>query len=320
MRLAILFALSLPAVALAQDLGPISTRNHRAIALPFLRFDPHTGLVPDGHVEWDAIFQSANDSRRLPLQGQARVEEDQETERLLLRWRRGLSKGREFSVEVPFLSRGGGFLDPIITSWHANVLHWQEPFRASQPFGRSVVAVPGSRFGSAAGLGDVALFLSQQLAQRFVGSWAVKFPTGDGHRLLGSGGADAGGVIKGRWGLRKRLVFHAMGGLIAQSPGTALDSVRGLVHEESMALCWQSNGRDDWVLQWIGEASPVQTGVAGSDATHRQLTIGYQRLLGHGRMLELSFNEDRDVFNGRFPEGANVAPDFTIGISLFVRK
>ena len=57
------------------------------------------------------------------------------------------------------------------------------------------------------------------------------------------------------------------------------------------------------------------TGVAGSDATHRHLTFGYRRYLGKSEDLELYFNEDRDVFNGKFPEGANIAPDFSIGIA-----
>lgn len=321
MRLALItILLAGVSLATAQDFGPISTRNHRAIDLPFLRFDPHTGLVPRGHAEWDFDLTSANDSRSLPRPGPATVVEDQETERFLVRYRRGLSGGNEVSVEAPFLTRGGGFMDPIITWWHKNVLHWQDSFRASQPEGQCIVRVPGSDFGSGTGIGDLSFFLAHKIDRRLDAVAGVKIPTGNAHKLLGSGGFDGGAVLKYHQALRNRWSFYAMGGFVAQSPGSALQSVRGLVDQESIALTWQPNTRDNWVAQWGSEASPVSTGEPGSDCTQRLLTFGYQRKLGGGRMLELTFSEDRDVFNGNFPEGSNIGPDFTVQAGYFLRK
>ncbi len=305
---------------MAQDFGPISTRNHRAIDLPFLRFDPHTGLVPFGHSEWDLSITSANDSRHLPAEGTPMVLEDQETERLLVRYRKGLKCGNELSVELPLLSRGGGFMDSIIEEWHKNVLHWLDPFRSSQPYGQSNVQVPGSSFGSASGIGDLSVGSSRSLNRRLDGSIAAKLPTGDGHKLMGSGGLEGGIALKYRQALSGRWSLYGMLGLVAQSPGDALDSVRGLVHQEALTLTYQPNSLDNWIVQWQGEASAVVTGDPGSDSAQRVVTFGYQRKVSKGRMLELSFTEDRDLFSGNWEEGANIGPDFTIQIGYKIRR
>lgn len=321
MRPVLVCLLVLPAVSgLAQDFGPITTRNHRAIDLPFLRFDPMAGLVPEGHAEWDYSLTSANDSRSLPRPGPATVIEDQETERAFVRYRKGLSNGREISFEVPYVYRWGGFLDAMIFDWHKDVLHWQDSFRASQPFGQCIVQVPGSRYGAANGLGDVSVRAGQRLSRRVDLVAGVKLPTGNANNLIGSGGVDAGMAFQYRQALRGKWRFYGMAGFVAQSPGKSLQSVRGLVHQEAMALTWQPNSRDNWVAQWQSEASPVQTGVSGSDSSQRLITFGYQRKVRPGQMLELSFSEDRDVFNGRWPEGANIGPDFTAHVGYVVRR
>ena len=101
--------------------------------------------------------------------------------------------------------------------------------------------------------------------------------------------------------------------MILQGAAPELEGERTLVHQEALALIYQPNSRDEWVLQWQGESSAVETGVSGSDATHRLVTFGYQRRLGTREFLQLYFSEDRDLFNGTWPEGANIGPDFTIG-------
>lgn len=313
----------LPLLAFPSDLdqvesGPISTRNHRALSLPYLRFDQRDSILRAGERQWRLSFASANDSR-LRTSGGLTTEEDQETERLALTYRQGLASVGELSVEMPYLSRGGGFMDGLIRWWHANILHWQDPYRASQPDGRSVVSVPGASFGPASGLGDLSIFIKHPLG-RFTVEGGVKLPTGRAGALLGSGGADVGVAAKGAWDLRRRITLHALLGAVAQGKGTALPGTRGWVHQEGLALTWQPNGRDLWTAQWAGEASATVTGVPGSDGTHRQLTFGYRRLIRQGQNLELYFNEDRDVFNGKWPEGANIAPDWTIGLAYTWRK
>jgi hypothetical protein len=316
----LLLLILLPAITEAEDFGPIPTRNHRAIALPFFRFEPHIGLTPYREQRWTIGYSVANDFRRLPETGGAIVEEDVEIQRLALGYRKGISDRDEVAIEVPFLSRGGGFLDPIIDWWHANVLHWSDQGRDTTAFGRSVVRVPGhAEFGSASGLGDVSVTISRQVAQRWSLSVGIKLPTGDPERLLGSGNADAGAYLQTWLPINSRWRLHGQLGVVAQGRATALDSARGWVHQEGLALTWSPNSRDTWTAQWQGESSSVVTGVPGSDATHRILTFGYRRRLSSTQSIEGYFSEDRDVFNGAFPEGANIGPDFTAGLRLTIR-
>ena len=317
--LACLSVLAVFAVAGAQDFGPIETRNHRALALPFLRLDPRGDLLHPGEKQWNLGLTIANDFRVLPLAGFHRVEEDQETWRFLLDYRQGLSNGMEFGFQLPLMKRGGGILDPIIDWWHANVLHWSDPGRNSTPFGRSVVRFPGSSFGNAAGIGDASFSLSKKVNRRLTGSVALKLPTGDAGQLIGSGNADGAMSLYYSGAVRGRLSYYLQGGGVIQGRTTAFSGTRGLVHQESMALVWKRNSRDAWIAQWQGESAAISTGVPGSDATHRVLTFGYQRRLTSNRRLDLFFTEDRDVFSGNFPEGANIGPDFTVGARLSIK-
>jgi len=225
----------------------------------------------------------------------------------------------EWSVEVPILVRGGGVQDPLIDWWHANILHWSDGLRNSTPFGRSVVNVPGSSFGSASGLGDISGFLAKNLGHGLTLTAGLKIPTGNADQLLGSGNVDAGLYAQKAWSLGRRVYLHTQLGVVAQGKAKDLDSARGLVHQEGLALVWQVNSRDAWVGQWQGESSAVVTGVPESDATHRLITIGYKRKLSHTQILDLYFSEDRDLFSGNFPEGANIGPDFTMGARLNIR-
>jgi len=302
----------------AQVFGPISTRNHRAASLAFLRFEPRGSLTPDGQKMIAVSFVTANDFRYL-TSSEGTVEEDYEVERLGLMYRAGLPGKFEWSIEAPLLSRGGGFQDPIIDWWHANILHWSDARRDSTRFGRSTVSLPGSdRFGSAAGLGDITGFLSKSCG-RWIGTVGLKLPTGDASKLLGSGNIDLGLAIEGSFSIARKLTLYGQVGGVFQGDAKRLSGTRNFVHQEALSLLWQPNGREAWIAQWQGEASALATGVPGSDATHRLLTFGYQRKLSERQRLDLYFSEDRDVFNGKIPEGANVGPDFTMGVRITYR-
>jgi hypothetical protein len=303
----------------AQDFGPIATRNHRSLSLPFLRIAPRSGVLNLGESRLGFGWTVANEFRGLPEKGPYAVFEDQETSRFDLSFRRGLAGGREWSVEVPVIVRGGGFLDPVISWWHKNVLGWSDPGRAATPDGRCEVTVPGAHFGSAWGLGDVSAAFSQRLSGNLVGTASLKLPTGNARQLLGSGAVDAGVALDWNTPLGSRWTLFAQGGLIVQGKATELPNSRDLVHQELVGFMYKPNSRDAWIAQWQGEASSTETGVPGSDATHRLLTFGYQRRLSSTHFLEMFFSEDRDVFNGRFPEGANLGPDFTAGLRLTVK-
>lgn len=292
---------------LAQAQGPIETRNGQSASLAFLRLDPRGGLLAPGERSLSVSFLSANNLR---FEGGFR--EDQETERLGIRYGWGLSRG-EWMVEVPFLTRGGGFQDSLIEGYHS--LIGISNFRGTIAYGRIEERIPGSgSFGSATGLGDVVGTYSRPIGPQALWSVALKLPTGNAGGLLGSGAVDVGASIYSRWKLGPRWNLYGQLGVVFQGDSPRLAHNRSLIDQESLALEYRVNSRDRYVLQWQSEPSALVTGEAFPDGPHRQLTLGYTRRLGSHDSLQAYFNEDGDFLNFSVPELVNIAPDFTIGL------
>lgn len=299
--------------------SPISTRIGRAIDIPFLRLLPRGTVLNQGERQFDVDMLSANDLRRMPEGGPLRIKEDYELERLSLRSTWGIGKHNDLTLEVPLMSRGGGFMDPMIEWWHEHVLGITN-LRSQMPLGRSEVIIPGSgRFGSAAGWGDASVALNHQLNAHLMGSVSVKLPTGDASKLMGSGALDAAAGLYYHTQLAHRWNLDVMGGLVAQGKPTRLEGARGLVHQASLSLSHRWNSRDAWVLQWQSEASALVTGIAGSDSTQRSLSLAYERKLSDKQSIQAYFTEDGDFLNYRVPEVVNIAPDFSIGLNWRMR-
>lgn len=292
---------------LAWGQGPIETRNHAPAALAFLRLDPRGPLLAPRERSFSAVFSSANSLR---IDGTVR--EDNETQRLSLRLAWGVERG-EWRLEVPVLSRGGGFQDSLIDAYH-RLLGIGE-FRGTVEYGRSEERLGASgAFGSATGLGDMVGTFSRPLGPQAFASVALKLPTGDADRLFGSGALDAGVAVGARWKLNDRFRAHAQAGLVVQGKPTRLERARRMVDQESLALEVVPNSRDAYVLQWQSEPAPIRTGRRFTDGVHRQLTLGWNRRLSSREGLQAFCSEDGDFLNFDVPELANVAPDFTFGV------
>jgi hypothetical protein len=303
----------------AQDFGPIDTRNHRDLSLPFLRMSAVSNILRAGDSTFSFGWTEANDFRLLPEGGPYTVHEDEETSRFSLEYKRGLGHDQQLSVELPILIRGGGFMDSIIEWWHKRILRWEDPLRFATPEDLCIVDVPGAHFGSAWGQGDVSCMYSKRVSDRLITSAALKLPTGNASELMGSGAPDFGISADYETPIGPHWTYYLQGGLILQGTATVLPNSRVVVHQEMMAIVYKQNSRDAWIGQWNGEASATVTGVAGSDSTHRLITVGYQRKLSRTRFLEMYISEDRDLFENEFPEGANIGPDFTAGVRLTMK-
>lgn len=291
---------------------PIPTRNHRALSLAFLRFEPAPPVLAKGERRVAIGWTVANDLRRA-----IGLDEDYELQRLALRCRWGAGRREDLWVEAALIARGGGFLDSWIDAWHRSVLGWTDPVRDATPRGRSVVASTGRHaFGPASGLGDVTVGWTRAIGEGTRVSAAVKAPVGNPGQLLGSGAWDLGVSLDHRMPLGRGWGLALQAALIAQGKASRLAGAYGLADQELVALTWRPNSKDVWTVQWQSERAPVRTGVAAADATHRLVTFGYRRALGAGAELELYFSEDRDLMNGRSPEIANIGPDFTAGVRL----
>lgn len=295
--------------------GPITTRNGRVLSLPFLRFSPRSDFLSKGQESLETSIQVINDVRRDPrnVNLPSVLEEDHETQRLAFLYSRGLSEDLELSVELPLLSRNGGFLDPIIHWWHQTILGPQERVRDNLPFGRTFVRVPGvGDFGAASGVGDVSVYARKRISPRMIASVGVKIPTGNASDLLGSGAFDAGVNLEYRTMLGRKFQLDASAGVVVQGRPTVLRRARTLVDQESLALTYLYTSRDSWIVQWQSEAAPVST-TSIANGAHRMLTFGYQRKLSVSERLDLYFSEDHDLVPGAAIL-VNTAPDFTIGI------
>ena len=300
---------------------PMDTRNHRALSLLFLRFSPAQEALPPGSEQWTFIYTNANDFRVLPGIGNPVLQEDYEISRLLIGFRTSPSRGTEWYFELPLVARGGGFMDSIIIWWHAHVLGWSRGARELFPEGRSKLSRAG-RYdeGSAFGLGDATAGYRRDLPGGLVLRAAAELPFGNSGELLGSGSADLGFSLDVSRPLGKQWTVAVQAAVVLQGDGGRLDGVRGLVDQESLAVIWSPNSKDQWVAQWQSERAPVETGVSGADATHRLITFGYRRRMSASETLELFFSEDRDLFRGRAPLLANVGPDFTFGVIYRVTR
>ncbi|HVT14015.1 MAG TPA: DUF3187 family protein [Fimbriimonadaceae bacterium] len=300
--------------------GPISTRNGRVVCLPFMRFVPRDEFLGKGQSSLESSIQVINDVRRDPKDTHQPpvLFEDQETQRLSFLYSRGIGKGFEASVEVPFLARDGGFMDPIINWWHHTILPPQDRVRDNLPFGQCIVTIPGvGTFASANGVGDISFFLRKRLNSKVILAAGVKAPTGNAAELLGSGAFDGGLNLEYRTMIGRKIQLDVSAGFVGQGKPIVLKHARGLVDQESLAFTYLRNSRDAWVVQWQSEAAPVLT-TPSADGGHRMLTFGYERRLAHDERLDLYFSEDHDLVPGA-PLLVNIAPDFTIGIRITKR-
>jgi len=308
-------------VASAQD-APLEIRNLRALTIPFLRIDPRGEVLPRGEKQLTLDLSAANTMQRFPKSGpDVRVYEDYEIDRLLARYRIGLGHNLDATIDLPFVSRGGGVLDPLIDGYHKLVLGGLpgNP-RTGVPYGRSDLFLAGQgNYGSAAGVGDISATITKQFSDRVLATIAVKLPTGNARQILGSGGFDAGIAAQYRLPLDNRWSLHGQLGFIAQGGSIELRSVRGLVHQAALALTYRANSRDTYIGQWQSEDSATVTGDGGSDSGHRLVSVGYRRRLSARQTFEAYFMEDGDWLNYRVPDFANLGPDFTLGIRLTTR-
>jgi len=292
---------------------PLEVRIGRPIALAFLRPQP-LGPTPERR-ETSIGFLVANDFRR-----SGAVDEDSETARLALRWRERLRPdGTDAWLEVPFVARGGGMLDSAIDAWHRNILGWEDPVRSQTDRYRSRVNLAGQyRFGSAAGLGDVSAGVGLP-RPGFTARLAIKLPTGNAARLLGSGGVDLALSAERQWRFRRRWTAGAMLGLTYQGSATAITRARSWVDSACLYVGYQPNDSDTWIIQWVSEASAMRSGVPAVDSTYRTLAFGYRRRTGPRSYTELTLVEDRDLFSGQAPWLANQGPDVAFGVRFIWR-
>lgn len=303
--------MSLAALSVAQDDGPVPNRVARAANLVFLRPSALGRTLAPGEREQTFGLLIVNEARRRPG-----VVEDAETWRGLWMFRRGDRAG-EWIVEVPVISRGGGILDATIQSWENSVMGYHNPGREGFDRGQSEITLGGQSYGSAFGLGDVTVGRGVEALGLTARAW-IKLPTGNAARLTGSGGVDAGFSLERRWSLSRDLTLNVMGGGVAQSRGAAWSGTRPVVWTGSASLAYKRNSRDVWLLQVDSEGRAIDSGDTVVDRDQRVTSLAYRRKLNDRQDLTVWFSEDDDFSFLAFA-ASKTGPDFTIGARLRTR-
>lgn len=306
---AVLALAAAPAAAGEFPFGGNSSPLARSFALPPL--GAHAIAVAGRPVS-SFSFDVANEYVR---EGDCAVEcivLDGETRRLRTDYRMALGRGWDISFHVPYLDRGGGFLDGWIEDWH-DWFNLPNGGREANPqdqfayrYERGGVALMDERDG-AKGLGDVSVGLGMDLGGGALRG-LVKLPTGDGGLLSGdnTGGAvwlDLPLPVPAGWG------GYLSGGYSRNERGDVLTPLQnqevwfggiGLLAplSDGVRLSLQLNGHTR--LYDGSELSPLaRDGLP--------LTVGLQFLVGTGGVLDIGFQEDPSV---------NGSPDFVAYITL----
>jgi hypothetical protein len=180
---------------------PLASRNQAPLALLFVYLAPDTARVlPRGHLAFDVDFDYSNiileqksDTDLLRL--------DLEYLRTLVSLRRGFAGGIELRFSVPIYVYYGGFLDPLVNSFH-ETFGFPNHLRAQTPYGqvdlqyragdRPLVGVQDS----AKGVGDISFEAKKTILARnrygLALRGSIELPTGDPESLGGNGSTDFG--------------------------------------------------------------------------------------------------------------------------------
>jgi len=314
-----MFACAMACAAIAQGqtrlpVAPLDLRNHRPVALAFLRIPSLGRALTEGTKEMSISLIGANDIRK-----DASTLEDAETWRINARLRKGTKEG-EWFIEMPLIVRGGGWLDPIIDGWHKTVLRAKYPLRdTTKMFGSRIYSAGSHDFGSAFGLGDITIGGGKNIGKEWTARAAVKLPSGNPARLLGSGAPDLGIAMAYAASISKRWSVAGQIGLVIQGKATSMKGTNSLVDQEMLALIYAPNSSSQWVLQWDAERAPLHTKSGTTNGPHRTMSLGYRMKLGSDGMIEGFFSEDADIVDGRQPWIANIGPDFTAGLRYIWR-
>lgn len=267
-------------------LGPAPTRNFQPIQLIFLNL-PFERAEPLAHRSVTLQISSAEINEIATTQGPIESVLKFETNRTVLSPRYGVAPGWEVGVDVSFISRFGGFMDPLIDAVES-ATGTSNPERDLYPhntFGDFFVRRNGTPVftGRAQSLeiGDVSLLAKRALP---IGDgWpllalrgAVKFPTGREGGVFGSGKTDVGFGLAADQRVWERLMVY--GNLNLVFPGGPITPARltlNPIFTESVAAEMSLTKRVAALVYEAAYTSPMHgTGVRLLDGTPVEIGVG----------------------------------------------
>lgn len=243
---------------------------------------------------------------------------DGETRVLTARLARMLGSRVTVAAEIPWISHGGGFLDPVIDAFH-DLTGLREGVRPDLPRNdlRFVYVPDGvptlNRQRSTSGLGDVALGIAVDAARfgpaTLVARLDAELPTGDPERLTGNGGLDLAAGLGLRMGSGDGDLQGWLGAGVAWPGGFDLDGVtaRPQVAYYNAALRWRALDSLDLLLGLAGQTAAFESGLKLIGGPSLQFGAGAHWQFGRRLGLRLGFTQDIR---------AETAPDFGLELAL----
>lgn len=293
---------------------PLGSRNQTPIALLFVYLTPErASSLGKGVLDLDFTFDYSNIIQEQQTDNEF-LRFDLEYLRTLVAIKRGFGHGLELGFSVPFYLYYGGFLDPLVSSFHEafglpNLLRGQTPYGLvdfQYRRGDQVVLAGTDSFGA---VGDIVLDVKKTLYQRDSRSLAlrgaIKLPTGDPQNLSGSGATDFGlGVafdrIGEKYGLYLNAGYHFLG---TPERFETRDYYSFMVGAD-----WRFKPRLAAVLQVDYMRAPVVSAVSNLDEPGMQAAVGLRYRHSETFVYEWRLVEDLSSFS----------PDFTIAFQMEV--
>jgi hypothetical protein len=201
----------------------------------------------------------------------------------------------QLSVEVPYISHNGGFLDDFIYEWH-DFFSMPQNGRSkdnSDELQISYLSDSGSSFemdNSRSGFGDIRIngaYTRPWKNRALIFSTEVKFPTGDYDKLTGSGGYDfsAGLTLNDPQSLGKYRItlFGGLAGIFLGDIDGAMAAVQNnFAVAGRIGIGWQATRLIQLKLQIDGQSALYDSDLKGLG------NIGFQLVMGGS----LAFTDD----------------------------
>jgi len=307
--IAVIFLTALPAAGRAMEILPFQTRNQspliRIFGLPAIG---SAVVLPAGRVEGTLSLDASNNFAP-GIGATDSVLLDGETYGFTLSARYGIAPRFQIGLDIPYLANSGGFLDGFIEGFH-NLFGLPQGWRKSYPKDR--LRYQYNRYGAtrvlvddgSAGIGDLRLSGAWQLYHDGSESplalalhAGIKLPTGNSHRLFGSGSTDFALWITASDDFRLplgHLTLYAAAGGVAMTDGDVLrDQQRNLAGFGSLGVGWNP-------LEWLAvkvQADGHTSFYSGSDLVQVnsgsvQLTAGGTFGLTRNTFLDVGVSED----------------------------
>jgi hypothetical protein len=314
-------------VAHAQEpyrfVGPAPARNFQPIQFIFLHL-PFERAATLGRGEIGVQLSSAEANEIATTQGRYESTLKFETNRTVLSGRYGLAPGWEVGLDLPFISRFGGFLDPVIDEieYVFGVGNVERDLFPNNSFGAFDVKKNGVRVfhgdEETLELGD--LWVSAKREFHLDPTWpvlalraAVKAPTGDADKVTGSGKVDFGAGLAADHRAFARLMLYLNLSLVyPDGPITPLRLTLNPIFSQSFAAEYALTHRLTAMLHQAVYTSPMH-------GTETRLLDGTPVEIGFG--LNYTWSEHLALQLLAIDNVSPVEPaaDFTLLLSMATR-